>query len=74
MNEFHEHTKGGSWKEQTKYLDFLSIRNRAHLPTILSLYSSFGFAHVERGVIHPKVKRKVSDYSPGCHNSLLDRV
>lgn len=37
------------------------IRNQAHLPTILSFYSSFGFTHVERGVIHPKVKRKLSD-------------
>lgn len=37
------------------------IGNHAHLPTILSFYSSFGFAHVERGVIHPKANMKLSD-------------
>lgn len=50
---------------------FFLKKQRAHLPTILSLYSSFGFTHVEWGVIHPTDTGKVSDYSPGHHDSLL---
>lgn len=42
---------------QTKYLDALNIRNGAHLSTVLSFYSSFRLAHVEGGVIHPKVHK-----------------
>ena len=48
-DECHAHTCY-KWK-QSKYLV-------SHLSTILSFYSSFGFAHVQRGVIHPKVNRK----------------
>lgn len=58
--------------EKKKLNNDIALINHKYLPTILPLDASFGFAHVERGVIHPKVKRKVSGYAPTSHRRLSD--